>query len=84
MGTSIFALGRIVAAALLSLSFAANAAQSIPGEYLVQLKESRSLLSPDQLSRALNAEVVEMVRKDLALIRQEKICRGIRKGSSTN
>jgi thermitase len=69
MGTSMFR-GALVGAALL-ISVATQAAESVPGEYVVQLKRSRAPYSAAQLSRVLKANVIEMIRKDMALVEKD-------------
>lgn len=66
------ALGGLIPAASLLVSFSAQANHnSVPGEYVVQLKQSRSLLSTQQIASSLNAEVVELLRKDMAVVRKD-------------
>lgn len=79
MGTQLFGrdwLMAVVGASLL-VSLSAQANDAVPGEYIVQLKPTRSLLTANQIARGLNAEVVELVRKDMALVRKD-LSRNIR------
>lgn len=65
------AIGGLLPVATLLVSLSAQANNAVPGEYIVQLKQSRSLLTAQQLSSSLNAEVVEVIRKDMAVVRKD-------------
>ena len=73
MGTSLFGRGWLLSAvgASLLFSYSAQANDSIPGEYIVQLRSAPAAFAVNQLSRALNGEVVGFLRKDLVLIRKD-------------
>lgn len=59
----------LISAALLicSSTFAADA---VPGEYVVSLKQTRQPLSLVQVSKALDGQVIQMIRKDVALVKK--------------
>lgn len=64
--------GRAIAcASSLLVCFSSQANDAVPGEFIIQLKQSRSLLSTNQIAEVLDAEVVEMLRKDLVLVRKD-------------